>query len=157
MRQPRNIARVIAIVCVLSACGSSVSSDVTSTSEVDTEPVASEQATPDFATMESEYLPVLAEVGDPTGGGSIGAFPGDLRVENGELVLEVTYSAGCGSFHHFALVETAVAGTYEVFHDTDNNCEAAALDSFKVAPSDLVAAEDGTVTIGQQSIALPPS
>lgn len=157
MKQRQSAALLFSLVFVLSACGSTVDDNAIPASGVEIEPVASEQPIVDFATPESEYLPVLAEVGEPTGGGSIGAFPSDLSAENGELVLRLSHSTGCGSFHHLALVETAVLGTYELFHDTDNSCEAAALGTFKIAPSDLVAADDGTITIGGLSVAFPGS
>ena len=156
--QLQNLFRIVAIVCVLSACGSSVNDVASATPESDDVALASPEADDVvFATPENEYLPVLAEVADPADGGSIGAFPNDLRVDSGELVLELTHSTGCGSFHHFALVETNVVGEYEVFHDTDNVCTEVALVSFKIAPLDLVAAADGTVTIGDHSVALPES
>lgn len=101
----------------------------------------------EVAFVVQQELPMIAEPGEPTGGGLLDATINDHAVDERFLYLEVGRSSGCGTFERFALVPAADPGSYRIFMDTDNNCEAFTISGFRTALDDLTPAADGSLTV----------
>lgn len=92
-------------------------------------------------------LPVVDLPGRALGGGLYDTSVSAVSSDAGFVYLEVGRAAGCATFEHLALVPTAEPGVYELFYDTDNNCEAFRITGYRTQRSELSPAGDGTVTV----------
>lgn len=92
-------------------------------------------------------LPVVDLPGRALGGGLLDTTVNVVGVDAAFVYLEIGRAAGCATFEHLALVPTAEPGDYELFYDTDNNCEAFGSTGYRTPRSDLTPAADGTITV----------
>ncbi len=95
----------------------------------------------------SAELPVVQLPGRALGGGLLHVSISAASVDSEYLYLEIGRSVGCATFEHLALVPTADLGVYELFFDTDNNCEAFAVSGYRTQRADILPVADGTITI----------
>ncbi len=91
-------------------------------------------------------MPVHASRPAPSGRGATDAFVDAVIVDGDDVFVDLSHSTGCGSFDHFALVETDTTGVYDLFYDTDNNCEALGYATLQVT-GEISRADDGSVTV----------
>ncbi len=92
-------------------------------------------------------LLVVEFPGRALGGGILDAGAGFLGTDGEYAYLAVGGTRGCASYQHMALVPTTDSGVYELFHDTDNTCEAAGGTGYRTPLADLLPAADGSITI----------
>lgn len=95
----------------------------------------------------SAELPVVVSPGRALGGGILDAGASTLGADDDYVYIGVGGARGCASFEHLALVPTGVGGVYELFHDTDNTCEAAGVTGYRTPIVDLTPDIDGVITI----------
>lgn len=100
----------------------------------------------DLPTIDAE-LPVVSPTGRALGGGLLDAVIGGVATDDAHLYLSIGRAAGCAEFEHLALTPGPTQGTYQLFYDTDNTCEAYRSTGYRTALDDITPAADGSITI----------
>jgi hypothetical protein len=152
----RLLALVILLVLTLSGCGDGDEDTATDPGSPNHRAGWNTAIEPPL-TVDGLAVPVAAELavvpepGPVTGDGIIGVSVSAIAVDDDHLYLELGRTAGCPTFDVTALVPTDEIGVYELFHDTDNLCEAFMISGFRTALTDLVPGADDTITIVESS------
>jgi len=95
----------------------------------------------------SAELAVVDSPGRALGFGLLDASVNIVGTDDEFVYVEIGRAAGCASFEHLAVVPTAAPGSYELFYDTDNTCEAFGISGYRILIADLDPDADGMVII----------